>query len=111
MAYPILLGEKSGVESLESGVRYFGSSLVFHPLKSWRKASLRDFKFLTFRARNEISSARLRVRPAHLVIESLIDFRDLCYPALAFRVFHSEYLIARPVKVKGDIRYLLIEPI
>jgi hypothetical protein len=61
--------------------------------------------------RNLTDCATSKFRPAHLFVESLIDLGDLCDPAPALAVFHRQYLIARPVKVKGDIRYLLIEPI
>jgi hypothetical protein len=61
--------------------------------------------------RNLSDCAASRVRPAHLLVESLIDLRYLGHPALSLTVFETEYLIARPVKVKGDIGYLLIEPV
>ena len=47
----------------------------------------------------------------HLIIESLVDLRDLGDPSLALAVFEREELIVRPVKVICNVRYLLIEPL
>lgn len=46
-----------------------------------------------------------------LVVEALVDFRDLLDPALALKVVQFENLCVRPVKVISNIRYLLIEPL
>jgi hypothetical protein len=46
-----------------------------------------------------------------LFIEPLVDLRDLSDPALALGVFQRQNLFVRPVKVIGNIRYLLIEPL
>jgi hypothetical protein len=46
-----------------------------------------------------------------LIVESLVDLRDLGDPSLSLAVFKREDLIVRPVKVIGNVRYLLIEPL
>jgi len=48
---------------------------------------------------------------AHLLVEALIDLGDFCNPALTFSMLHRQNLFVRPVKVIGDISYLLIEPL
>jgi len=55
--------------------------------------------------------ADLRSDFPHLFIESPIDLGDLSDPALALAVFEREDLVVRPVKVIGNVRYLLIEPL
>jgi hypothetical protein len=52
-----------------------------------------------------------RTHAAHLFIEALIDLGNFRDPALAFGVLQSQNLFVRPVKVIGNIRYLLIEPL
>jgi len=47
----------------------------------------------------------------HLFVEALVDFGNLCNPTLTLAVFERQDLLVRPVKVIGDIRYLLIEPL
>lgn len=44
-------------------------------------------------------------------VEAEIDFGNLRHPALALCVLQHQDLVVRPVKVKRDIRYLLIEPL
>jgi hypothetical protein len=46
-----------------------------------------------------------------LFVESPVDLGDLCDPALTLAVFERENLVVRPVKVIGNVRYLLIEPL
>jgi hypothetical protein len=41
----------------------------------------------------------------------LIDLCDLGDPALALGVLQRQNLFVRPMKVIGDVRYLLIEPL
>jgi hypothetical protein len=48
---------------------------------------------------------------ACLLVEALIDLCDLCDPALALGVLQRKNLFVRPMKVIGDVRYLLIEPL
>jgi len=50
-------------------------------------------------------------RSAHLFVEALIDLRDLRDPALALSVLQRQNLLVRPMKVIGDVRYLLVEPL
>jgi hypothetical protein len=45
---------------------------------------------------------------AHLLIEALIDLRNLRNPALALGVLQCQDLLVRPVKVISNVRYLLI---
>jgi hypothetical protein len=52
-----------------------------------------------------------RTRAAHLLIEALIDLRNLHDPALALSVLQRQNLFVRPVKVISNVRYLLIEPL
>ncbi len=40
-----------------------------------------------------------------------VDLRDLPHPYLALFVFHVENIIKRPVKVIGDVCYLLVQPL
>jgi hypothetical protein len=44
-------------------------------------------------------------------IEAEIDFGNLRHPLPALSVLQHQDLAVRPVKVKRDIRYLLIEPL
>jgi len=46
-----------------------------------------------------------------LLVEALVDLRDFAHPALSLAVLQREDLFVRPVKVKGYVRYLLIEPL
>jgi len=48
---------------------------------------------------------------AHLLIEALIDLRNLHDPALALGVLQRQNLFVRPVKVIRNVGYLLIEPL
>jgi hypothetical protein len=50
-------------------------------------------------------------RSAHLLVEALIDLSDLRDPALALGVLQRKNLFVRPMKVIGDVRYLLVEPL
>jgi hypothetical protein len=52
-----------------------------------------------------------RTRAAHLLIEALIDLRNLQNPALALSMLQSKNLFVRPVKVISNVRYLFIEPL
>jgi hypothetical protein len=45
------------------------------------------------------------------LIESLVDLRDLRDPSLTLGVLERQDLVVRPVKVIGNVRYLLIEPL
>ena len=45
-----------------------------------------------------------------LLVEAAVDLRDLRDPLLSLTVFEPEDLLVRPVKVIGDVRYLLAEP-
>jgi len=57
---------------------------------------------------------RPRGRPSRLrglLVKSPVELGDLVHPALSLAVFEREYLVARPVEVKGYVRYLLIEPL
>jgi hypothetical protein len=55
-------------------------------------------------ARGRLSILRIRA-------QSLVDLGDFSHPALTLPMFESEDLIARPMEVKGYIRYLLIKPL
>ncbi len=44
-------------------------------------------------------------------IEAGIDFGNLRHPLLSLRVLQHQDLLVRPMKMKCDIRYLLIEPL
>ena len=46
-----------------------------------------------------------------LLIEADVDPCDLIYPLLPFRVFHVHNLLIGPVKMVGDISYLLEKPV
>jgi hypothetical protein len=46
-----------------------------------------------------------------LFVESPVDLGNLSDPPLALAVLQRQDLLVRPVKVKCDIRYLLIEPL
>jgi hypothetical protein len=48
---------------------------------------------------------------AYLLIEAFIDLGDFCDPALAFSMLHRQNLSVRPVKVIGNIGYLLVQPL
>ena len=43
--------------------------------------------------------------------EPAVDISDLCHPALALSVLEVHDRLARPVKVVGDIGYLLVQAI
>jgi len=49
--------------------------------------------------------------PRALVIKAPVDLGDLGDPALALRVRQRQDFFVRPVKVIGNVRYLLIEPL
>jgi hypothetical protein len=59
--------------------------------------------------RGAVGPARSRLRG--LLVESPVDFGYLVNPALPFAVLQRKDLFVRPVKVKGDVRYLLVEPL
>jgi hypothetical protein len=46
-----------------------------------------------------------------LLVQAAVDLRDLRDPLLSLTVFEPEDLLVRPVKVIGDVRYLLTEPL
>ena len=46
-----------------------------------------------------------------LLIEALIDLRNLHDPALALGVLQGQNLFVRPMKVIGNVGYLLVEPL
>jgi hypothetical protein len=46
-----------------------------------------------------------------LIVESLVDLGDLGDPTTALGVLQRQNLLVRPVKVIGNVRYLLIEPL
>jgi len=48
---------------------------------------------------------------AHLRIKALIDLRNLHDPALALGVLQRQNLFVRPVKVIGNVGYLLVQPL
>jgi hypothetical protein len=48
---------------------------------------------------------------ARLLIEALIDLRNLHDPALTLGVLQRQNLFVRPVKVIRNVGYLLIEPL
>jgi hypothetical protein len=52
-----------------------------------------------------------KITAAHLLIEALVDLRNLPDPALAFGVLQRQELFVRPVKVIRNVGYLLIEPL
>jgi len=41
----------------------------------------------------------------------LVDLGNLGDPALAFAVLQRQDFLVRPVKVIGNVRYLLVEPL
>jgi len=47
----------------------------------------------------------------HLFVESLIDRGDLGNPLLPLAVFQPHDLVIGPVEVKGDVGYLLEQPV
>jgi len=47
--------------------------------------------------------------PLDGLVQFPIDGRDLLYPAVALEVIHFEHEFRRPVKVIGNIGYLLVE--
>ena len=47
----------------------------------------------------------------YLFVEALVDLGDLGDPTLAFSMLERQDLLVRPMKVIGDICYLLIEPL
>jgi hypothetical protein len=48
---------------------------------------------------------------AHLLVEALINLGDFCNPALALRMVQRQNLFVRPVKMIGNVGYLLIQPL
>jgi hypothetical protein len=46
-----------------------------------------------------------------LVVEALVDLCNLGDPTLALGVLQRQNFLMRPVKVIGNVRYLLIEPL
>jgi hypothetical protein len=52
---------------------------------------------------------------SYLIVGALrgarVELGDFRHPALALGVLQRHYLFVRPVKVKSDVRYLLIEPL
>jgi hypothetical protein len=46
--------------------------------------------------------------PARL-IEATVDIGDLCHPLLSFAVFEIQDFTAWPMKVVGDVGYLLVQ--
>jgi hypothetical protein len=44
-----------------------------------------------------------------VAVDTPIDRRDLLYPSPPFGVFQSEHVSQRPMEMKGDEGYLLIE--
>jgi hypothetical protein len=46
-----------------------------------------------------------------LTVETLVDFCDLGDPTMTFAMLQRQNFLVRPVKVKRNIRYLLIEPL
>jgi len=51
------------------------------------------------------------LRAFKLFVKTLVDPGYLGDPALALAVFERHDLFVRPVKVIGNVRYLLIEPL
>jgi hypothetical protein len=47
--------------------------------------------------------------PLDRLVEFQVDGRDLLYPAVALEVVHFEHEIRRPMKVIGNVGYLLVE--
>jgi hypothetical protein len=47
--------------------------------------------------------------PPHCLVQLAIDGRDLLYPAVALEMVHFEHELRRPVKVIGNVGYLLVE--
>jgi hypothetical protein len=45
-----------------------------------------------------------------LLVEAQIDFCDLPHPSLALLMLERQDLFVRPVKMIGNVRYLLVEP-
>jgi hypothetical protein len=46
-----------------------------------------------------------------LLVEAAIDLGDLGDPTLALAVLESQDLRMRPMKVKGQVGYLLVQPL
>jgi hypothetical protein len=57
------------------------------------------------------TKAATRSRLFGLLVEALVYLGDLLDPALSLAVLQREDFFVRPVKVKRDVRYLLIEPL
>jgi hypothetical protein len=49
------------------------------------------------------------LRSPDRIVQLLVDGRDLLYPAVALEVVHFEHEFRRPVKVIGNVGYLLVE--
>jgi hypothetical protein len=47
----------------------------------------------------------------YLRIETLMNLGNLCHPALALSMLQGENLFVRPVKIIGNVGYLLVEPL
>ena len=45
------------------------------------------------------------------LVETLVDLGDLRDPTLALGMLERQDLVVRPVKVIGNVRYLLVEPL
>ncbi len=45
----------------------------------------------------------------HRLAQARVDGRDLLYPAVSFEVLHVQNEFRRPVKMVGDVGYLLVE--
>ena len=59
-----------------------------------------------------LASTRLRVTlSAYRLIEPAIDLRDFLDPALPFGMLKAEHFLRGPVKVVGNVGYLLIQMI
>src|SRR3982074_905472 len=48
---------------------------------------------------------------ASLLIEPLVDAADLGHPPLPLTMVQLHDLVTRPVKVIGEVRYLLVQPL
>jgi len=46
-----------------------------------------------------------------LLVQTSIDLADFQHPPAPFAMVERQQLFVRPVKMKGNVRYLLIEPL
>lgn len=46
-----------------------------------------------------------------VLVQTLVDLRDLRDPLLALCVLERENLFVRPVEMERDVRYLLVQPL